>query len=92
MPERSPEATTEEASGVVGAREDDRIAAVPVALERTGGLRDLRLRTGLREERGERGRLGTDDSKAEVIVVEERTTQEAVAFKISDPMKVQCSR
>ena len=92
MPERSPEATTEEASGVVEAREDDRIAAVPVALERTGGLRNLRLRTGLREEREERGRLGIDDSKAEVIVAEERTTQEAVVFKISVPMKVQCSR
>ena len=92
MPERSPEATTEEASGVVVAREDDRIAAVPVALERTGGLRNLRLRTGLREEREERGRLGIDDSKAEVIVAEERTTQEAVVFKISVPMKVQCSR
>ena len=92
MPERSPEATTKEASGVVEAREDDRIAAVPVALERTGGLRNLRLRTGLREEREERGRLGIDDSKAEVIVAEERTTQEAVVFKISDPMKVQCSR
>jgi len=92
MPERNPEATSEEASGVVEAREDDRIAAVPVALERTGGLRNLRLWTGLCEETEERGRLGIDDSKAEVIVAEERTTQEAVAFEISDPTKVQCSR
>ena len=88
MPERSPEATTEEAPGVVEVREDDRIAAVPVAPERTGGLRNSRLRTGLREEREERGRLGIDDSKVEVIVTEELTVQEAVAFKISDPMKV----
>jgi len=94
MPERNPRATTEEASVVVEAREGDRIAAVPVvvALERTGGLRNVRLRTGLREERQDSISLETDDSKVEVIVREERTTHEAVAFKISDRMKVRCSR
>ena len=92
MLERSPEATTEEALGVVEVREDDRIAAVPVALERIGGLRNVRLQTGLLVEREERDRLGIDGSKVEVIVPEERTTQEAVAFKISDLMKVRCSR
>jgi hypothetical protein len=94
MPERSPRATTGEASVVVEAREDDRIAAAPavVALERTGGLRNVRSRTGLREEREGSISLEIDDSKVEVIVPEERTTHEAVAFKISDLMKVRCSR